>query len=151
MDDLIHIGAEGLKRLAIRLARMADRLAYGNKSEAPPPRLVSAKRIAPSKRFLNGAYAVEMVFENAVAGLRSSGETCGFSFTDENGIAVPIIYKTKITGNTVRIETMNQENIKSYNLVYGVGIAPYCSITDGRDMAIPVLPPIAVKDTLPKY
>ncbi len=144
LDDCIHIGLAGHRRLGVRFARMADRLVYGNKKELPPPQLISAKRIKGNRHLEHGIVVVELLFKNSVGGFRSSGTPCGFAFVDEKGVEVPVIYKTTLEGNLIRIEAMNRGKLLSYHLVYGAGFAPRCSITDGRDMALPVMDKIKI-------
>jgi len=79
-----------------------------------------------------------------LGGFRSSGTPCGFAFVDEKGVEVPVIYKTTLEGNLIRIEAMNRGKLFSYDLVYGAGFAPRCSITDGRDLALPVMDKIKI-------
>ena len=49
LDDSIHVGSEGHARLGVRLARLADRMAYGNHRELPAPELASVCRLKKSK------------------------------------------------------------------------------------------------------
>jgi sialate O-acetylesterase len=139
LDDGIHIGAEGYLRLGVRMARMADRLAYGNKKELPPPELVSIKET--KELVVKGTCSKELKFKNVVGGLRSAGEASGFALIDKNHNDMRAIYKTVLRGDTVRIETSLPE-LSDVRLMYGAGFAPTTNITDGRDMPIPVFGPI---------
>jgi hypothetical protein len=143
LDDPIHIAATGYPRLALRLARMADRMVYGNRREVPPPGIRSIRwvEVPPSM-------TVEVSISNAVGGLRSDGEPRGFSWVNANGVALNIIYKTEIVGDKVKLY-MNRKPEAGLRLYYGHGYAPACNITDARDFSLPVAGPLDLENIKP--
>ncbi|HSI07716.1 MAG: sialate O-acetylesterase [Rariglobus sp.] len=140
LDDNIHIGAAGFPVLANRMARAADRLVYGNKGEAPMPRLKTI--IAPDPKKSPGH--IDVVFEHVPGGLRSAGEPRGFTLVDGDGKVVPSIFKTTLHGDTARLH-MLKGLVLPWNtrLTYGHGRMPVCTITDGRGCSLPVFEPQA--------
>lgn len=143
LDDSIHLSADGHSRLATRLAREADRLAYGNRREKGPPQPVSisSPKIVKSAPPLCNP-VVEVLFKNVVGGLRSVGEPSGFALINPDGRDRHAVFKTTLHGNTVRLhlDSPNQEA----RLCYGMGTTPICNITDGRGHALPVFGPQAL-------
>lgn len=139
LDDNIHIGADGFPRLAARLARAADRLVYGNRREAPAPRL---RAVIPPHPRKSPAY-IEVSYDNVVGGLRSAGEPHGFTVLDGEGRPIPCLYKTTLHGDTARLHfSPGFAFTSSVRLAYGHGKAPVCTITDGRGCALPVFGPL---------
>jgi sialate O-acetylesterase len=148
LDDAIHVGTEGCARLGVRLARLADRMVYGNRKELPAPELASIST-KPTKA-MKGicAFPVTMKFKNVVGCLRADGSPTGFTVVNDNHQDLRPVYKTAINGNVVQLETMLTGNNEGLYLMYGHGTAPYVNITDARDMAIPVFRAQAAERTL---
>lgn len=138
LDDRIHIAAEGFPLLAQRCARAADRLAYGNRCEAPMPRLL--KIVPPPATVATGH--IDVVFAHVRCGLRSAGSPRGFTLLDGGGRELPAIFKTTLRGDTVRLHFQVETRLPSdTRLAYGFGRAPVCTLTDIRDCALPVFGP----------
>lgn len=140
LDDNIHISAEGQARLAVRLAREADRLAYGNRRETRPPQLKpipQAGGLGLSRRSLG--MAVDVGFDCVEGGLRSTGEPVGFALVDEAGKDLRGIYKITLHGNVARLH-LGASPIGA-RICYGLGAVPICNITDARDHSLPVFSP----------
>jgi len=141
LDDGIHIGALGFVRLGVRLARMADRLVYGNIREPKPPQLreirlnhstnTSAGNMGPS---------IDVVFDHAVGGLQAKGEPLGFALITAEGSVWPCWFKTTLHHNTARLH-LDRLPPDGTKLQYGHGLTPICNITDGRDLSLPVFGP----------
>ncbi|MSR65294.1 MAG: sialate O-acetylesterase [Verrucomicrobiae bacterium] len=148
LDDLIHVGTEGYARLGVRLARLADRMVYGNRKELPAPALASLST-TPTKA-MKGicVFPVTMKFKNVVGGLRAGSSPTGFTIINDNHQDLQPVYKTTINGNVVQVETMLPVSNQELHLMYGHGTAPYVNITDARDMAIPVFRTLAAERTL---
>jgi len=143
LDDGIHIGAEGQSRLAARLASAADRLVYGNKHEAPMPRLRKAREcISPS------CFALEVDFDFVRGGLCAAGEPTGFKFVSPEGTPLDLIYKTELKGNTAKLHIAKKP--AGLTLFHGHGFAPTCNITDARGFSLPVFGPIPIGNIKPK-
>jgi len=138
LDDPIHIGSEGYPRLGARLARLADRLVYGNRREPPAPELVSILRVRDKQGVKTCAYELDLTFKNVVGGLRAGGMPSGFALVDGEYRNPNAIFKTTLRGNTARVATTLAANHGEYKLMYGHGAAPFANITDARDMPVPV-------------
>jgi sialate O-acetylesterase len=141
LDDGIHIGALGFPRLGVRLARMADRLVYGNKKESKSPQLkevILNYSTITSKG--NMGPSIDVVFENVVGGLQAPGEPLGFALVTPEGVVWPCWYKTTLIGNVARLH-LDRLPPEGTKLHYGYGVMPICNITDGRDLALPVFGP----------
>lgn len=138
LDDNIHISATGFPVLAERMARAADRLVYGNRTEAPMPRLKTI--IVPDPRKAPGH--IDVVFEHVPGGLRGAGAPRGFTLVDGDGNVVPSIFKTTLHGNTARLHFLKGLVLPwNVRLAYGHGRMPVCTITDGRGCSLPVFAP----------
>jgi sialate O-acetylesterase len=139
MDDGIHIGSDGYVTLAQRMARMADRLALGNKREEPP---ISPRRVKvvgkPEDR------VVDVEFDHVVGGLRSVGPAHGFIFITPTGEPNLVVHRVTLNGATARLH-LNNPLIDGSRLTYGCGTAPICNIVDGREMAVPMFGPMDVQ------
>jgi hypothetical protein len=138
LDDLIHIGADGYVVLARRLARMADRLVYGNRHEPPPPQ---PRRVARIGRPLDNV--IEVTFDHIVDGLHASGLPHGFIFVTPAGEPLDIVYRTILERNSVRL-MLSQSLLEGTRLTYGCGHSPVCNITDGRGFSLPAFGPLEI-------
>jgi sialate O-acetylesterase len=134
LDDNIHIAATGYPVLAERFARAADRLVYGNRREAPMPRL--KKIISPDPKKSPGQ--IDVVFEHVPGGLRAAGAPRGFTLLDGQGQEQPVIFKTTLHGDTARLHFQPAIILPGdIRLAYGHGRMPVCTLTDGRGCALP--------------
>ena len=138
LDDSIHIGAVGCQRLAPRLARAADRLVLGNKRESRPPQLRDVRKIKGASPW---DYSIEIRYDHVVGKLRAAGDAHGFMLTTAEGRPFPLIYKTALHGDTVRLFADNRF-LEGTRLSYGFGYCPVCTIVDGRGLALPVFGPL---------
>jgi hypothetical protein len=137
LDDIIHIGTGGCERLGARLARLADRMALGNRKELPAPELVSIST-KPTKALKDlCAIPITLKFKNVMGGLRAEGSPTGFTIVNDKNEDLRAVYKTTIRRNVVELETLLANTNEDLHLTYGFGTAPYVNITDARDMAIP--------------
>ena len=139
MDDGIHIGADGYPALAHRMARMADRLAYGNKRELPPPEPRLVRQVGRREDC-----TVEVIFDNVVGGLQSVGPAYGFIFVTPTGDALSIVHRTVLKGNVARLH-LNLVLPEGSRLTYGCGTSAVCNVTDGRGHAVPMFGPISLR------
>ena len=135
LDDLIHVSSEGYARLGVRLARLADHLAYANKKEPPAPECVSI-----TKSIADGVGIIDLKFKNVVGGFRSAGYPNGFALVDQDYRDTTTIFKTELLGDRIRLHG-DLWQVSNSNLMYGHGLSPVVNITDARDMPIPVLGP----------
>jgi len=140
LDDSIHISGADNEPLGIRLARLADRLALGNRKEKGSIRFRDIKTYTPTGATDPAQNALEITFDNVVGGLTSAGRPAGFSVLDPEGNVMPMMYKTRLEGNKVILEsTVASAALEAFSLAYGHGLDPYCNITDARGMGIPVI------------
>ncbi len=145
LDDTIHISAEGNARLGVRLARLADRMVYGNRKELPAPELVSVERVKNKTLKPSCPYKLKLTFRNTVGGLRAHSLPTGFSLVNDKHEDTEFIFKTEISGkNVVFLETMTPAHFGDYKLMHGHGRFPHVNITDSRDMPIPVFGPVDI-------
>ena len=147
LDDAIHVGTQGLKRLGIRLANLAIRDLFDDLSIQCGPRPVSAS-VEPSiwKR-------IRVKFDHVNGNLISEGRLNGFSIRKSTGEPILCIYDQYIdpvhpTEVILEIQVDWGENILPEDAVlwYGFGNDPYCNLRDERDMACPVFGPIPIQN-----
>ena len=127
LDDSIHIGTQGLKRLGRRLADVADGLLA--------PELVEATFEAERSR-------IRVTYRYVRGGLHSSGRPSGFSVRDSNGRELPFVYKVILHENTVILCLIDDPLPPSTVLWYGWGLNPYCNVTDAADATLPAFGPL---------
>lgn len=127
LDDFIHIGTQGLKRLGRRLADCADGL------RAP---------VLASVALENDPARIRLTFSNVRGGLHSPGLPAGFSLHTSDGTPVPAIYKITLNENTVLLHLTPDALPGDTTLWYGYGANPYCNIHDATDAAIPAFGPV---------
>lgn len=140
LDDLIHIGTQGLKRLGRRLANIALNKVYG--------------RTAPAGISLSGIEVdnrqIRVRFEGVAGGLVASdpaGRIPGFSLSagDEKPEPTAIFKAHVAPDNSSEIVLHTQEPIPAgAALWYGWGLCPFCQLADQADMAVPAFGPIAL-------
>jgi sialate O-acetylesterase len=183
LDDLIHVGTQGLKRAGNRLARIAQRELFGQIGATTPTlervsrgsgNTLSLKFKGVNMRIGMGAPGsiggpslggaggmggplapgmgmVQSPGEPAGLGLRPERHITGFSIRKEDGSLIPLIYEASVgkARDTVVLKLTGPIPAKSF-LWYGHGLDPDCNLTDGADMAVPVLGPIAL-DEVPEF
>lgn len=129
LDDGIHIGTDGLKRLGRRLARVA----IGH----PAPALEAVTVESNPLR-------VRITYKNIEGGLKSQGLPTGFSFRTSDGLEALRPWKVILDGQSVVLCIDGERVPDGVNLWYGWGADPYCNITDAQDMAVPTFGPISL-------
>lgn len=128
LDDGIHIGTPGLKRLGKRLANIA--------AGFPAPALGDLR--------LEGN-RLRIAFENVRGGLQACGRPTGFSLRHPDGGDTAAIYKTTIEDNCAILHLNDASNLPAGVTVwYGYGLNPYCNITDAEDAALPAFGPVTI-------
>jgi type 1 glutamine amidotransferase len=85
--------------------------------------------------------------ETGGIGLRPERHIAGFSIRDQDGTAVPLIFEAGVgrARDTVILK-LSGPVPANVSLWYGYGLDPYCNLTDGSDMAVPVFGPITLDD-----
>ena len=129
LDDLIHIGVHGLKRLGRRLALAA--------TGHPAPALQGVTLEG------NGA-RLRVTFQGGRGGLNAPGRPTGFSLHDVQGQQLTTLYKTTLEGHdaVLHLDIGSGPLPSGTQLWYGYGLNPYCNITDAEDQAVPAFGPI---------
>ena len=130
LDDLIHIGTQGLKRLGKRLARVVT----GQRT----PDIVTAQ-------FEEEHSCVRLLFRNVQGSLQALGRPAGFTLRNAQGREQPVIYKITLEGDAVLLHLTSNTLPPDTSVWYGWGLDPYCNITDMSDTALPAFGPIPIK------
>ncbi|MCC6424480.1 MAG: sialate O-acetylesterase [Phycisphaerales bacterium] len=132
MEDPIHIGADGPKRLGARMAR-AMRAIKGDKKVGLP---IELGAVTFKKRRPTGMLDVEIKFKNVRGGFRRDGYPMGFEVLSEGSI--PVGYRTELLKDRVVIRTTTPyEQAKNVSIHYGRGLDPSVNVTDLSDQGIP--------------
>lgn len=138
LDDLIHIGTQGLKRLGQRAAVIADRELFGNTKVTTGPRLVSVTVPDPRQGI------VRVRFEGVNGSLRPAQHVAGFQLRTADGKPGPDFYDVFVdpkAPDTLVCQVWG-ELPPNLQLWYGHGLNPYCNLIDELDMAAPAFGPI---------
>jgi len=145
LDDLIHIGTKGLKRLGKRLAKIADIKLFGNAELKIGPRLKSVSLEEASK---DKAWTVRLQFANVNGCLSPSEHIAGFSLRDAEGKELIGFYDVKVDpdkpDNVLCEVDWRQKFPKGAYLWYGYGNNPYGNLVDDEDMAVLKFGPIPI-------
>ncbi len=85
--------------------------------------------------------------DSSAIGLKPNRHIAGFSICKEDGTKLPLIYEACIgkARDTVILELTGAIPAHA-SLWFGHGLDPYCNLTDGLDMAVPVFGPIALDE-----
>lgn len=129
LDDGIHIGTNGLKRLGRRLADAAAGI------RAPELAHVTAE---------DGGSTIRVTYRNVRGELRTPQLAHGYSLHTPDGAEIKTIFKIEPQGSTVLLRVDNVDAAKSAVLFYGYGTDPICNITDSEDAAIPAFGPVHI-------
>jgi hypothetical protein len=91
--------------------------------------------------------AVEGPHARGEYGLQPSRHIAGFSIRKEDGSEIPLIYEAAVgqARDTVVLKLVGPVP-EGANLWYGWGVDPYCNLTDGLDMAVPVFGPLPLDE-----
>jgi len=191
LDDLIHVGTQGLKRAGRRLAKIAERELFGQVGAATPTfdRVMKGANNTLVVKFrdvnLSEAQAAPVVVrggpggrggvgmvgspgfgagggggmappraqasigEPSSLGLRPERHIAGFSIRKEDGSPIPLIFDASVgkARDTVVLKLAGPVPSGAF-LWYGHGYDPYCNLTDGADMGVPVFGPIALDEVI---
>lgn len=134
LDDLIHIGTQGLKRLGERLARLAL-----NESESVQLNSVSVEGDSRNR--------IRVSFIGASGeGFEENLRVLGFSIRNANGEEVSCIYKAHIDPDAPSDVLLDLTEPLGANLFlwHGWGFDPPCTLADYDDDAVPVFGPVAL-------
>ncbi len=141
LDDLIHVGTQGLKRLGKRLANIALRELFGRSDIQKGPR--------PAGAFVDNPEGtrIRVRFMEVNGRLTAAGRISGFSIRSAQHHPYRIIYKMEVdkASPTDILLHLTETCPQNATLWYGFGIDPYCNVVDEADMAVPVFGPIAIQ------
>ncbi len=132
LDDGIHVGADEMRLLGLRLANLAEgRLRRG-------PRPVSA-------RVKGQTILVE--FSEVNGRLVHPGRLNGFSIHDVSGNPLPLIYRQRVSRDAPNVvELLFQGKLpEGASLFYGAGRDPYVNLRDEAGMAAPLFGPMKIE------
>ena len=129
LDDLIHIGTQGLKRLGRRLATVAN--------GEPAPDLAAVEFDATNARII-------VTFRGLRGPLQSAGLPTGFTLRRHDGTEVPMIFKVTLEGERAILHLVADPLPEATLLWYGWGANPNCNLTDAADASVPAFGPIAL-------
>lgn len=133
LEDSIHIGVDGVRRLGGRMAR-AMRALRGDKTAGLP---IALGKVAFRKRAPWGMMDVEVRFKNVRGQLRSGGYPMGFEVFDDSGL--PVAYRTDLRGDRAIIHTTASFAAGHLcSVFYGRGINPAVNVTDSADQGLPM-------------
>lgn len=127
LDDGIHIGTSGLKKLGERLCRVAT--GYG----APALESITLE---------HNPQRLRIAFSHVHGALTSAGRPAGFSFRNADGLEPHRPYKIALDGNAVLLYFDANPIPENVSVFYGWGLDPYCNIVDSADMPIPTFGPV---------
>ena len=141
LDDQIHIGVQGLRRLGHRLARIALQEIEAEDGGSSGPRLRCVTVEGANRDMLRVAY-------DGVAprGFLPFVRVTGFSLRTADGSDANAIYKAvvdPVQPNEILL-SLGGPLEEGQSLWYGFGFDPTCSLVDAHDMAAPVFGPIPV-------
>lgn len=132
LEDVVHIGRQGPRRLGMRMAR-AMRALKGDKTAGLPIELSS---VTFKKRPPAGMLDVVVRFKNVQGKLHSAGYPMGFEVFDGGGI--PVGYRTDLSGDRAIIHTYTPfGGAKNVSIHYGRGMNPAANVTDMVDQGVP--------------
>ena len=129
LDDLIHIGTQGLKRLGKRLARVVA----GQRT----PDIVTAQ-------FEQEQSCVRLHVRDVQGSLQALGRPSGCTLRNAQGVEQPIIYNITLESDTILLHLTSNALPADTSVWYGWGLDPYCNITDAHDAALPAFGPIPI-------
>lgn len=140
LDDLIHIGTDGLKILGYRLANLVERDLFGGKCDIGP-RPAKVERV-------QSPYGpqIKITFSGVNGKLISEGRPSGFSISaSPESPNLPIIYNVTFSEAEKNVVYLWITKMPDQAFLWhGRGFDPYCNIKDESNMAVPVFGPIQV-------
>ena len=142
LDDLIHVGTQGLKRAGRRLGRIALREVFGDESMEIGPRVQSARAEVGGRR-VRIEYAQVNGRLNPRAADREKVE--GFSIRNAAGEDLYLIYKSRVEGDKSVVLELQQPLPEGAVLWYGAGLDPVCNLVDAADQAAMAFGPMSIQ------
>ncbi len=164
LDDLIHVGTQGLKRTGRRLALVALHELFGQSYGTTPTldRVVKGAGNTLVVKFkgvnsdpqahypgFGGMGGGNIMASHSAdpGGLRPARHIAGFSIRKEDGTPMPLIYEAAVgPARDSVVLKLTAPVPEGASLWYGYGYDPQCDLTDALDMAVPAFGPIAIGD-----
>ncbi len=176
LDDLIHVGTQGLKRAGQRLAKIAERELFGQIGATTPtfdrvakgpqntltvkfkgvnmgasrPRMGGGMMAGGSPMMPGqmGMSSMSMAGRDVSGfGLKPERHIAGFSIRKEDGTVIPSIFEAGVgKARDTVVLKLIGPIPEKSYLWYGYGLDPYCNLVDSSDMSVPVFGPIALDE-----
>lgn len=138
LDDLIHISGAGQNTLGRRLADAMCYLKFGRSLGTAP---IELDKIAVTADPISANADLVLTFKNVVGKLVSAGRPAGFTVCQSGGTTC--VYRTQLDGKRVILKlACPMGDVSSREVYYGLGLDPYCNITDEAGRSLPVMGPI---------
>ena len=139
LDDGIHIGTQGLKRLGRRLASVALNRVYG---QGTPDGILLRSAVTEGG-------ILRVSYEGVSTGLRVpdlAQRVSGYAVGMNGGIEPNVIYKAAVDPMSPSdvLLSLREPLPLGASLYYGHGYNPFCQLTDAADMAVPAMGPIPI-------
>lgn len=148
LDDNIHIGTAGLKRLGRRLAKVADCALFDNNYVTPGPRVKSVTLADANwyDRVVKNA-AVRVTFENINGRLLPDCHIVGFSLRDADNKEIAPFFDVMVDPEQPDsvLCLLGKPIPDNARLWYGYGLNPFCNLTDEEDMAVLAFGPMTIQ------
>ncbi len=141
LDDMIHISTDGQQQLGRRLATIALAKVYKRGRCQGPIDLDSVQRLDPER----GAEVLRVRFRGVTGRLRSAGRITGFTIRSEP--SGPCVFQARLDPsdpNAVILRVFPRIPQEA-SLLYGPGLDPCMSLTDGAGLAVPAFGPIPIR------
>jgi sialate O-acetylesterase len=172
LDDGIHVGTQGLKRVGHRLAKIALRNLFGQVGATTPTfdkvtrgqdntlivkfsgvNMGAGRGTGAMAGMMNGMMGrnnSSSAGESTAIGLKPERHIAGFSICKEDGTPISLIFEAAVgkPRDTVVLK-LNGPVPEKATLYYGHGMNPYCNLVDSLDMAVPVFGPIPLDAAAP--
>jgi sialate O-acetylesterase len=142
LDDPIHVGTHGLKRLGRRMARVMAGEVYGVGDIEPGPRLERVEKVVR-----RGRPQIRVVFSGVNGALKPPRHIAGFTLRTRDNLKGPPFYEVRVAPdrpNTLLCMVHALPDTPLY-LWYGYGANPYCNLVDEADMAVKAFGPVEIR------
>lgn len=144
LEDPIHIGTNGLRRIGKRLARLV----------AGEAQVITVKDVTlrghlgdwpADQEGLN----ITVTFSGLRGGLLPRSHVPGFSVRTAEGAEVSLIYRAEVLAGdrdsvVLHLAAPAAGELHELGIWYGYGANPYCDLTDAEDNAVPAFGPLPV-------
>lgn len=144
LDDLIHVGTDGLKRLGRRMAVIACGELFGHEHLQAGPHLESVT-------LESGGRVLRVAYRGVNRTLTPASHIAGFSIRKADGTDVPLIFEAMVATDQPKsvLLKLARPIPEGAALWYGHGFDPYCNLRDAVDMAAPVFGPVPLQPAPP--